>query len=140
MIETSRDWSEKHPFALWAYRTSFLTSTGATPYSLVYGMETILLVEIEMGSLRIALKQQISEAEWVQSRFDQLSLLDERRLRIVDYIQAYQRNMVRAYKNQVKPRPLQRGDLVLRVDTRGSCMVEGLRWKPILRVNQRGST
>ncbi|RVW71193.1 Gypsy retrotransposon integrase-like protein 1 [Vitis vinifera] len=32
MVETSRDWSEKLPFALWAYRTSFRTSTGATPY------------------------------------------------------------------------------------------------------------
>ncbi|RVW38023.1 hypothetical protein CK203_108589 [Vitis vinifera] len=56
MVETSRDWLEKLPFALWAYRTSFCTSTGATPYSLVYGMETMLLVEIEMGSLRIALE------------------------------------------------------------------------------------
>ena len=34
MIEASRDWSEKFPFALWAYRTSFRTSTRATPYSL----------------------------------------------------------------------------------------------------------
>ncbi|RVW25276.1 Retrovirus-related Pol polyprotein from transposon 17.6 [Vitis vinifera] len=41
MVETSRDWSEKLPFALWAYRTSFRTSTGATPYSLVYGMEAV---------------------------------------------------------------------------------------------------
>ena len=57
MIETSRDWSEKLPFALWAYRTSFRTSTGATPYSLVYGMEAVLPVEIEMGSLRVALEQ-----------------------------------------------------------------------------------
>ena len=32
MIETSRDWSEKLPFALWAYRTSFRTSIGATDY------------------------------------------------------------------------------------------------------------
>ncbi|KAL6338155.1 hypothetical protein AAG906_012851 [Vitis piasezkii] len=61
MIETSRDWLEKLPFALWAYRTYFRTSTGATPYSLVYGMETVLPVEIEMGSLRVALEQQISE-------------------------------------------------------------------------------
>ena len=53
MVETSRDWSEKLPFALWAYRTSFRTSTGATPYSLVYGMEGVLPVEIEMGSLRV---------------------------------------------------------------------------------------
>ena len=88
MIET-RDWSEKLPFALWAYHTSSRTSTGATPYSLVYGMEAVLPVEIEMGSLRVALEQQISEAEWVQSRLDQLSLLDERRLRAADHIQAY---------------------------------------------------
>ena len=63
MIETSRDWSEKLPFALWAYRTSFRTSTEVTPYSLVYGMEAVLPVEIEMGSLRVGLEQQISEAE-----------------------------------------------------------------------------
>ena len=39
MVKTFRDWSENLPFALWAYRTSFRTSTGATPYSFVYGME-----------------------------------------------------------------------------------------------------
>ena len=64
MIETSRDWSEKLLFALWAYRFYFHTSTRATPYSLVYGMETVLPVEIEMGSLRVALDQQISKVDW----------------------------------------------------------------------------
>ena len=106
MVETSRDWSEKLPFALWAYHTSFRTSTGATPYSLVYGMEAVLPIEIEMGSLRVTLEQQISETEWAQSRFDQLSLLDERRLRAADHVQAYQRKMTRAFKKRVKPRPL----------------------------------
>ena len=52
MIETPRDWSEKLLFALWAYRTSFRTSTGATPYD----MEAILPVEIEMRSLRVTLE------------------------------------------------------------------------------------
>ncbi|RVW23184.1 Transposon Ty3-I Gag-Pol polyprotein [Vitis vinifera] len=89
MVETSRDWLEKLPFALWAYHTSFRTSIGATPYSLVYGMEAVLPVEIEIGSLRVALEQQISETEWAQSRYDQLSLLDERRLRAADHVQAY---------------------------------------------------
>ena len=60
MFETSRYWSENFPSALWAYRTSFRTSTGATPYSLVYSMEAVFPVEIEMGSLRVALEQQIS--------------------------------------------------------------------------------
>ena len=57
MVETSWDWSKKLSFTLWAYRTSFHTSTGATPYYLVYGMEAVLPVEIEMGSLRVALEQ-----------------------------------------------------------------------------------
>ena len=63
MVETSWDWSEKLPFALWVYHSSSRTSTGATPYSMVYGMESVLLVEIEMGSLRVVLEQQISEIE-----------------------------------------------------------------------------
>ena len=115
MVETSRDWSEKLPFALWAYRTSFRTSTGATPYSLVYGMEVVLPVEIEIGSLRVALQHQISEIEWAQSRYDQLSLLDERRLRAADHVQAYQRKMTRAFRKRVRPRKFQKGDLVLKV-------------------------
>ena len=39
-----------------------------------------------MGSLRVALEQQISETEWAQAQFDQLNLLDEKRLRAVDHI------------------------------------------------------
>ena len=63
MVETSRDWLENLAFALWAYRIYFHTSTRATPYSLVYGMEAVLPVEIEIGSLRVALEYQISETE-----------------------------------------------------------------------------
>ncbi|XP_059597125.1 uncharacterized protein LOC132254755 [Vitis vinifera] len=79
---------------------------GATPSSLVYGMETVLPVKIEMGSLRVALKQQISEIEWAQAQFDQLNLLDEKRLRAADHVQAYQRKMACAFRKWVKPRPL----------------------------------
>ena len=89
------------------YRSHILLS------SLWHG--AVLPVEIEMGSLRVALEQQISKAEWVQSQFDQLCLLDERRLRVSDHIQAYQRKMARAFKKRVKPKPLQLGNLVLRV-------------------------
>lgn len=33
---------------LWAYRTTAWSSTNETPYSLSFGMETMVLVEIEM--------------------------------------------------------------------------------------------
>ena len=43
MTETDKDWHEHLPYALCAYRTSVRTSVGATPYSLVYGMEAVSL-------------------------------------------------------------------------------------------------
>ena len=53
MTNTYKDWHEKLPFALHVYRTVVRTSTGATPFSLVYGMEVVLPVEVEIPSLRI---------------------------------------------------------------------------------------
>ena len=73
---------------------------------MLYGMETVLPVEIEMGSLRVALEQQIPKRDWTQARLDQLNLLDERRLRVVDHVCEYQRKIVRAFKKWVKPRLL----------------------------------
>ncbi|GKU93223.1 hypothetical protein SLEP1_g6831 [Rubroshorea leprosula] len=51
MIVTYKDWHEMLPYALHAY--SVRTSTRATPYSLVYGMEAILPLELEIPSMRI---------------------------------------------------------------------------------------
>ena len=45
-------WAEELPQVLWAYRTTSLTSTGETPFSLAYGVEAMILVEIGVPSLR----------------------------------------------------------------------------------------
>ena len=52
MVQSSRQWHEKLPFALLGYRTTVRTSMGATPYSLVYGTEAVIPAEIEIPSLR----------------------------------------------------------------------------------------
>ena len=83
MVVTYRDWHEMLPFALHGYRTTIRTSTGATPFSLVYGMEAVLPVEVEIPSLRIMKDAELDEAEWVQNRLDQLNLIDEKRLAAV---------------------------------------------------------
>ena len=68
------------PFAIHGYRTSAHTSTGATPYSLVYGMEAVLPIEIQIPSLRIMKDAGLSEDDWIQTRLDQLNLIDKRDL------------------------------------------------------------
>ena len=62
------------------YKTSEHTSTRETPFSLVYGMEVFLPIEVEISSLRIIVEAKLDEAEWVQSRFDQLNLIDKKNL------------------------------------------------------------
>ncbi|XP_070008447.1 uncharacterized protein [Nicotiana sylvestris] len=51
MIQGSRKWHEKLPFALLGYRTTIRTSVGATPYLLVYGTEVVIPAEVEIPSL-----------------------------------------------------------------------------------------
>ncbi|CAI8604819.1 unnamed protein product [Vicia faba] len=63
MVVTYKDWHEMLPFSLHGYRTSVHTSTGATPFYLVYGMEAVLPVEVEIPSLRVIMETKLSEAE-----------------------------------------------------------------------------
>ena len=69
-IETYKDWHKKLSFALHAYRTGVRTSTGATPYSLVYGMEAVLPIEIEIPFLRVLREVKLEEFEWIQARYE----------------------------------------------------------------------
>ena len=46
MTVTYRDWHDMLPFSLHGYHTSANTSTGETPFSLVYSMKVVLPVEV----------------------------------------------------------------------------------------------
>ncbi|MCQ7416346.1 DDE-type integrase/transposase/recombinase [Salmonella enterica] len=114
MTITYKDWHEMLPFALHGYRTSVRTSTGATPFSLVYGMEVVLPIEVEIPSLRVLMEAKLEEAEWVQNRYEQLNFVEEKRLTALSRGQLYQRRMMRAYDKKVRPRRFREGDLVLK--------------------------
>ena len=114
MTVTYKDWHEKLPYALHAYRTSVRTSTGATPFSLVYGMEAVLPIEVEIPSLRTLKDVQLEEAEWVQSRLEQLNFIEEKRYTAVCRGQLYQHRMMASFNKKVKPRIFREGDLVLK--------------------------
>lgn len=62
------------PFAMNGYRTSILTSTWETPFFLVYGMEGVLPIEIEIPSLRVLLETKLDDAEWSKQALINTSL------------------------------------------------------------------
>ncbi|KAA3470709.1 RNA-directed DNA polymerase (Reverse transcriptase), Ribonuclease H [Gossypium australe] len=59
-------------------------------------------------------KLKLDNAEWIQSRYDQLNLIEEKRLKVVHHVQMYQKWMMRAYDKKVRPREFHEGDLVLK--------------------------
>ncbi|XP_070005616.1 uncharacterized protein [Nicotiana sylvestris] len=90
------------------------TSTGETSYLLVYGTESVIPAEVEIPSLRIIQEAEISDAEWIRSRYEKLALIDRKRMNAVCQGQFYQNRMSRAFNKKVRPRQFAPGQLVLK--------------------------
>ncbi|KAK4354625.1 hypothetical protein RND71_026819 [Anisodus tanguticus] len=114
MVDNYKHWHEHLPFALLGYRTTIRTSTGATPYPLVYGTKVVLPAEVEIPSLRIIQEAELSEAKWIQNRDEQLMQIDEKRMNAVCHGLLYQNRMAKAFNKKVKPRVFKLGQLVLK--------------------------
>lgn len=63
VVDAKQDQDIKLSAILWAYRTTFKVTTQATPFSLVYGLESILPIELEILSLKIAINEKLSYNE-----------------------------------------------------------------------------
>jgi hypothetical protein len=113
VTKNRRDWHDRLFEALWAYRVTVRTPTQITPYSLVYGSEAVLPLEVQLPSLRVAVHEEITNDEQIQLRFQELDALEEGRLQAVQNLELYRQNMVRAYDKLVKQRVFRKGELVL---------------------------
>jgi hypothetical protein len=80
---------------------------------LVYGVEAVLPLELEIPSLRIAIQEELTTDENDKLRLEELEALDEKRLQAQQKLQCYQARMSRAFNKKVRPRSFQKGDLVL---------------------------
>nr|GEV15569.1 reverse transcriptase domain-containing protein [Tanacetum cinerariifolium] len=96
--ENRASWSDKLDDALWAFRTSYKTPIGCTPYKLVYGKACHLPVELE------------HKAYWAlkHANFDLKTTGDHRKVQINElnelHDQAYKNSLI--YKEKIKRRIL----------------------------------
>ncbi|XP_050217513.1 uncharacterized protein LOC126668351 [Mercurialis annua] len=109
--EFDKQWLEELPKVIWAYRTTPRAGTGDTPFSLTYGCEAMIPVEIGMPTLRV---QFFDEAKNEEEQKLCLDLLEERREQAALRIEAYKQRITKYHNKRVKPLSFQVGDLVLR--------------------------
>ncbi|KAL2251354.1 UNVERIFIED_CONTAM: Retrovirus-related Pol polyprotein from transposon opus [Sesamum indicum] len=110
-LSSKKEWSDELPGVLWAYRTTPRTSTGETPFSLIYGSEAVIPAEIGEESQRIVSFD--PERNGGQRAFD-LDIVEEKRDAARVRMLHHKSLMLRGHSKNLKPRSLQVGDLVLR--------------------------
>jgi len=104
-------WAEEVPRIVWAYHTTPISSTMETPFSLVYGSDAMIPVEIHESSPRF---QSFVAEESNGERRVNVDLLDEAREEARIKAEAVKRRVEYQYSSKVKPRQFQVAGLVMR--------------------------
>ena len=87
-------WVEYLPEVLWAYRTTQKSATRETPFALAFGTEAVAPVEVGIKSPRVELASEEHNDEALRLN---LELLDEKREKVQQRTEEYQRKTTRYY-------------------------------------------
>ncbi|KAK3036150.1 hypothetical protein RJ639_029887 [Escallonia herrerae] len=103
-------WVDELPKILWAYNTTSRTFMGETPFSLSFGTEALILIEIGLPSLHLTTYDPVQNEEALRANLD---LLDERHEQAAMRLTPYRQRVSKFYDKRVRPRIFRVGDLVL---------------------------
>ncbi|GJU53089.1 reverse transcriptase domain-containing protein [Tanacetum coccineum] len=109
--EISKNWLEELSHVLWAHRTMIKSSNGETPFSLTYGAEAEIPVEIDMPTLRTAEVDMIKNNEALGINLD---LLEEKRKQAAIQEARSKAKMEKYYNARVRSTSFRLGDLIYR--------------------------
>ena len=113
-----RDWAARLPEALWAYRTTWRSTTGYSPYHLVFGKQPIFPIEFEIQTLRTAQEVGLDLSEVQKNRLQQINELDETRLAALQNTALIQHQRAKWHDALIKNKIFHEGDWALLYDSR----------------------
>ena len=95
--EQPRKWHSTLNEALWAYRMACHGSIKTSPYELVYGHNAVLPWEVQTGSRRVTLQNDLSAEVYKNLMMDNLEDLSCLRLRALENIEANKLRVAKYY-------------------------------------------
>ena len=79
MEQHRKNWANRLPKVIWAYRTTWKNTTGYNPYELVYGKQVLLLIEFQIKTFWTAAEIGMNLSKAQQQWLNQINELDEMR-------------------------------------------------------------
>ena len=116
--EMGKGWKLKLPDALWAYRTTYKTPIGMSPYQLVYEKTCHLPVELEHRAHWAIRKWKMDLKQAGEHRKRQISELEEWRDKAYHSASIYKERTKRWHDKRLKPKIFNPGDKVLLFNSR----------------------
>ena len=103
---------------LWAYRTYKRDSTGVSPYSLTYGQDVVLPMEVVVSSLRVSIHNCLNSQEYSEAMIMKLEALDGKILQALNHImikKKKKKKVALAYNKRVRRKSFEERELVWKV-------------------------
>ena len=111
LVGAKGNWVEELLNFLWAYQTTPRRSKGETPFSMTYGTEAIIPIEVGLSSMRIAGFTRSNNDEYMIGHLD---ALEKQREMVYVQLADYQQKLAQGYNKKVRPWEFMARDLVLR--------------------------
>lgn len=113
MSSNRKYWVDRLVEATWAYNTTWKTTTGFTPYELVYGKKALLSIEFEYNTLRMVAQLDLDLSHAYRERLLQLNGLHEQRLQALLHREVVQLQRKIWHENNIQEKQFQEGDWAL---------------------------
>ena len=110
---SKKDWSKKIEDALWAYRTSFKTPLGMSPFRIVYGKACHLPVELEHRAYWVTRQLNMNSTLSGEKRMLKLSELDEFRNKAYENARIYKEKTKAWHNKHITRKEFEAGQQVL---------------------------
>eukprot|EP00253_Pinus_taeda_P033587 PITA_33587 len=111
-------WVDRLIEVTWTYNNTWKTTTGFTPYELVYGKKALLSIEFEYNTLRMADQLDLDLIHAQKERLLQLNGLDEQRLQALLHSKVVQLQRKIWHDRHLKEKQFQEGDWAMMYDSR----------------------